>query len=600
MNTRADTYEYRNRFVFNQRGGTFMINNSTNRELVKISHHSGSNIAFTNFTTTELATTNKQTKVINDEFRTVGNHNNLSVGGDNVLRVAENNYEFIGYSAKASGLSEQRQIGVHYRWQEDYKTIAQWNGEFDTMRGGYSFPGGTNTPQAGTRASNPDQKFKAKALDNTTSQVTPVPIRDSKKNQVWSYTNVANRNQQEAKSISPTVEDIKQAFGRYGTYAPGIMKFGASKSSATEQGIWTPNTAKNEKIFNHLIYNLYKIDNPEKPDPGDYEGLPSGRLFPLEARMGRYGGDSYSTIRRNKIETVGMLTNSYPSIRIDEYGRSQPTEIGVSEQRVIKHHDYVPHVEDVANEENFPGGTYTLTVGNKYNVLVGSGGIQMSTTGCLLVASTALRAACTQIDLNASHGIILGSPSHIDIYSPKIHFRSRRQILADSSLGVTNNLTVGGGLFVEGEIFTNHITAPLEIQQTESTEAWGYLPWKRHCAWAYMDPGTVIGRAMITVYITFPDGSVVPYTYPVNVYGSGAYVKAYGSNQHDTVRLYPHEHHFHNLPLRLTESNKALRNYASREGINYSTYAVQARKMDHRRKTKWKDPGPPNDDKTPL
>jgi hypothetical protein len=600
MNTRADTYEYRNRFVFNQRGGTFMINNSTNRELVKISHHSGSNIAFTNFTTTELATTNKQTKVINDEFRTVGNHNNLSVGGDNVLRVGENNYEFIGYSAKATGLAEQRQIGVHYRWQSEFKTIAQWNGEFDVMRGGYSFPGGTNTPQTGSRAKNPDLKFKVKALDNTTSEVKPVPIRDSKKNQVWTYTNVANRNQREAVQISPTIDNIKQAFGRYGTYAPGIIKFGASKSSATEGGNWVVNSAKNEKIYNYLINTLYKIDDPEKPDPGDYGDLPAKRLFPLEARMGRYGGDSLTTIRRNKIETIGILINSYPSIRIDEYGRSQPTEIGVSEKRVIKHHDFVPHVEDVSSEENFPGGSYTLTVGNKYNVLVGSGGIQMSTTGGLLVASTTLRAACTQIDLNASHGIILGSPSHIDIYSPKIHFRSRRQILADSSLGVTNNLTVGGGLFVEGELFTNHITAPLEIQQTESTEAWGYLPWKRHCAWAYMDPRTTIGTVRITVYITYPDGRIVPFTYTAGVKGSGAYVKAFGSNQHDTVRLYPHEHHFHNLPLRLTESNKALRNYASREGINYSTYAVQARKMDHRRKTKWKDPGPREDDETPT
>jgi hypothetical protein len=584
MQTRAATYDYKNKFVLNQRGGTIVINNSTNREQVKISQHSGSNISISNFVNSELATNNKQTKVANDEFRTIGHSLNTSIGQERTVHVGENSYEFIGYNPDLTG----RQIGVHYRWREDYRQVASWNSEFDVFRGGYSKPNGITTPQVGSRATNPDLKFNAKALVNTTSKVTPTPLRKSNLDQVWRYTNVANRNQPSAQSVVPSVGDVSQAFGKFGTNAPGILQFGASVSSATEGGSWVLNKQKNVKIIAEVVNNLYL----PVEDPGDLVELPPKKLLPLEARMGK-NGDSILSVKRHKVECIGVMTNNYPSVRIDDYGRSQPTEVGVSGTRLIKHHDYVPHVEDISNDENFPCGNYTLTVGNKYNVMVGSGGIQVNTTGAMTLGCTSLRAACTRVDLNASHGIVLGSASHIDIYSPKIHLRSRRQVLVDTSLGVTNNATVGGGLYVEGELFTHHVTAPLEIQQTENTECWGYLPWdtKKICGWAQMKTTTVIGRVSITVYY-FNGLTNVPLTYTRNVYGSGAYVPVYGSNVHDTVRLYPHSHHFHNLPLRLTETNKALRNRAANEGINIASFANRALKMDHRRKTAWKDPGP--------
>lgn len=585
--SRSNTYTNRNRFILNQRGGTVLINNSSGRESVKVSHYSGSNIAITNFVTSELATANKQTYVIDDEFRSVGGHHCVSIGGDNNVRVGENQVNFIGFQPNKFGLNEQMTIGVHYRWRELYRPVSHMNSEWDLKRGGYSMPNGVPTPLAGDRAPNPDLKFNGRALDNRTTQLNGVPIRNSRVNEVWFYTRVPNREQQWAKSVSPNSQDIKQAFGRYGTYAPGIKKFGPDKSSATEGGTWVENLEDKNSRMEILLRRLYMCTN----DPGDAELDKSKCLFPLEARMG-YGGDLISTVKRNQVETIGVVTNNYPSIKIDEYGRSQPTEVGVSETRVIKHHDYVPLIEDSSNDENFPGGVYTLTVGNKYEAMVGSGGIQMFTSGSMMFSSMKMQAACTQIDFNASHGIILGSPSHIDIYSPKIHFRSRRQILADSSLGITHNAVIGGGAYIEGELYTHHITAPLEIQQTESTEAWGYLPWPRHCGWAYMDPGTVIGTFSTSIQTFDAEGEPTTVSVSGVVRGSGAYVKVFGSNQHDTVRLYPHEHHFHNLPLRLTESNKALRNYAQREGINTSTYSTTALRMDHRRKTPWRDPGP--------
>ena len=90
--------EYRNKSVNNQRGGSIEVNNTTDKEGVKISQYSGSNIKIENLVTSELAVNNKQTKVNNDSFETVLNNKTVYAGKDSVNRVVENTYEYKGFS----------------------------------------------------------------------------------------------------------------------------------------------------------------------------------------------------------------------------------------------------------------------------------------------------------------------------------------------------------------------------------------------------------------------------------------------------------------------------------------------------------------------
>ena len=49
----------------------------------------------------------------------------------------------------------------------------------------------------------------------------------------------------------------------------------------------------------------------------------------------------------------------------------------------------------------------------------------------------------------------------------RLRNKNQRQVLIDSGLGVNKNVIIGGGLHVEGELFVQHITAPVEFQITE-------------------------------------------------------------------------------------------------------------------------------------
>ena len=81
--------EYRNKSIINQRGASIDINNSTDREEIKISQYSGSNVTLNNLVNSELATNNKQVTTINDHFESTGKTKSTYTGKDQIERVVE-------------------------------------------------------------------------------------------------------------------------------------------------------------------------------------------------------------------------------------------------------------------------------------------------------------------------------------------------------------------------------------------------------------------------------------------------------------------------------------------------------------------------------
>ncbi|GAF72452.1 unnamed protein product, partial [marine sediment metagenome] len=154
--------EYRNKSVNNQRGASIEVNNTTDKEAIKISQYSGSNLKIENLVTSELAVNNKQTKVNNDSFETVLNNKCVWTGRDSVNRVVENTYEYKGFETPD-------EIQAARDWREKYRPIAEKNSEFEILRGGQSFPGNVITPgpgDHGERADNPTMNQERKVIDD--------------------------------------------------------------------------------------------------------------------------------------------------------------------------------------------------------------------------------------------------------------------------------------------------------------------------------------------------------------------------------------------------------------------------------------------------
>jgi len=528
-----EVYEYRNKSVINQRGGSIEINNSTNREEIKISQHSGSNISLNNATNSELATNNKQTIVLRDEFKTVKNNLNTYVGKDRNIRVEENNFEL-------KGISNQSQIDAYNQWKESYRDIANVNSQFKLLRGGASIPNTIITPITGTRGVNPVIGSSVQSVENTFNGYKGIPLVNSANNEVLNYNKVTDRGKTTtAQNKNVTLnDDIKPACGLTGSSAPGVVEFGGELSPATENGDWL--------INDNIITLPQKILNKQENE-----------LNTLEQQMGN-GGDDIEFVKRHKIEIIGATENDYPSLRVDPKGRSQPFEMVVGKTSVFKNHDYIPHVEEINNSNNFPCGDYSLSVGNKWNVLVGSGGIQIKTSGTIEIGTTMLKIGSHKTHLHSKYGTTIASDSHVEIASPKsIQLRCDRQVLVENSLGVKNNVIIGGGLFVEGEVYVNHITAPTEVQETENTLLYGKFN-------TTTNRSLLIGEALI----------------------GGTYYPVFAIKDNNLIQNYPHSHHFNNVPLRLLDSNKQVREIAQAENINKHNVINVSREQQHEHKGK--------------
>lgn len=530
---------YRNKTNINQRGGSLIIDNTTDQEKLKISHRSGSNINITNVVTSELATNNKQLNVINDLYTNVNKDSSTFVGGDRTERVCKNTYNLHGFSTS-------NEFDSMAEWKRRYNTyITLNNSQFKICRGGYSIPNGISTPLAGSRADNPVLKNKPLAVENSFSGYSGTPVRKKDSDDVVDFSRVPDRGNTTPASIrSITPPLIQRSAGSgFGSKAPGVLEFGASKSAATEEGGWQINYPPE---FNFLVKKLKDLQ----------ESADDGRLFTQVEQDIMDGGDTTNFIKRNKFEQVGSVFNDYPSIKIDEKGRSQPFEMLVSDVATYKNHDYVPHVEEIDNFSNYPCGNDDKLISNRWTVNVGSGGVYIKTTGATELGGASLKAGYKKININASHGIHIGSEAFVEIQSLKtITLRTNRQVFVDCALGIKNNVVMGGGLSVEGEVYLHHITAPLEVHQTEDT----------------------------TVFAKFATDT--PKSLQIGeTFVKGEWYPTYALPSDDLIVNYPHSHHHNGIPMRLTKSNKDLRKFAQLEQINNHETISQALPQKHERK----------------
>ena len=542
---KVNSEEYKNKFTFNQRGGTIDMVNSTGREQMNFSHYSGSNLKFNNTVTSELAANNKQIRVNNDSFETVKNNKAIFAGKDVVIRAGENVYNLKGFNSN-------EEIEAAKEWKKTYQPIAEKNSQFETLRGGTSYPGNISTPQDGIRAPNPTENQECYVTDSKypkiayglISSLIP-PQRRKILDEVALYTRVKPQVTSDCYKVkNPSQDDIdSSSLGGYGSNAPGAMQF-PGENASTERGMWAPNPS-------HLNLKQDIIDTQKN-------------LEPIEQKMGN-GGDEEEFVYRDKVEVIGATLNDYPSVRIDPKGRTVPAGMLVGKEVSFAGTDSVPHVEEVDNDSMFPVGNYDLTVGNRYNIKVGSGGVQIKTTGGVEIGGTTFKVAANKTNIQSAQGVNITSESIVEIQSKNnISLRSNRQIYIEPSLGVKNNTVIGGSQYTEGEIYANHITAPAEIQQTEEMQLYGQLK------------AGLIMRARLVGFAD-SDGDVIP--------GSAGQIiltmDSDLSGPPNGVQTYPHSHHFKNLPLRLTETNDDVKQIAQAEGININGYQGSSQCVEH-------------------
>ena len=552
-----NTETYRNKYVINQKGGTLEFINTDNREILKMTHYSGSFKEFTNYCNIELATANDQRLVLQDQFETIKGFKNEHVGRDNELMIKGDHYLKIGkldpelyqqwavtmadlndvkqlFETKRADMIEHEILKKTSNQQTKSGTAAPCpvcnTGEIDKRDKLYRAINAMNRFQNGTYSRTLDKEPVSVNGWNevTTSMSTHGAERSAivflkKRHNEWLARGDGEDDSFFADENYPTGPGLI-----FGKTCPVCQGTGLSPSSMG--GTWDVENLKETKsdgtgTFDKLLQTTAK------------------KLFEIEKKMG-VGGSSLTHIAKHKSETVGLHMNDFPSVRIDQVGKIARDKVVIHPGGTFNSQQASPLLEYV-HVDDMPGGNSTLNVCNKWNVQVGSGGVSIKSFGSVDVSGSITNIAGDQVNIGSENEVNIDAGRRLSVVADIISLRQRdrQQVLVDSNLGVSQNVVIGGGLHVEGELSLNHVTAPVEIQET--------------------DPMVVFGRLLKNLKFrcnisggTHVDAAVASDNHAS---WSGATVTLIADSNHDNVRMYPHSHHFRNLPLNLKEDNDAVR-----------------------------------------
>jgi hypothetical protein len=506
---------YRNKYVINQKGGSLEFVNSDLNEKMRLTHYSGSFKEMNNQSTVELSSKNKQNLVLNDSYDTVRGFKNEYTGKNLDEIVYRDKYKKVG-SLNAEYFDKWKDVVAGIQEFKQLFEIKRTNDNSVKNDDGITVLKRNSLLQErdGTFASYPvtDGSIKYSALANSTNPGPPyTAVSDSSEDgpQVWT------------EAAFPGPGNANPAAGSWPSqsgqpWGPG----GAGKSVSTQNGEWIPDENKDK------LKELIEASLPE--------------LTEIENELG-IGGSEIIQITKHKMETIGMLMNDFGSIRLDNIGKLVNNEVLVDSTSVYMNKVDSPLLEYV-HVQDLPGGNYTLNVCNRYNVMVGAGGLNLKSYGAVNLTGTITNIAGEQVNIASENEVNIDAGT-INISADILRLRNKRQrqILIENSLGVNKNVIVGGGLHVEGETYLQHVTAPIEYQKTEATIAYSKL--LTGLSFSASMAGGSVGSTSWTGTVTLD-----------------------GASNDDKVAGYAHSHVFPNLPLTLLGSNSDVRSAAS--GLN--------------------------------
>jgi hypothetical protein len=210
-----------------------------------------------------------------------------------------------------------------------------------------------------------------------------------------------------------------------------------------------PLREKQEEVYNDAVNKLTDIE--KKMSPGG---------APIQTYMG------------DLCITVGgahASAETAPAVSVVD-GWPVPSKISIQGDRTHIDQKSTPHVQSVA--QSIPWGALTIVASNKFNTVIGSGGISMHTDGCLDINSggRTMISSLHEINMTTSGGninIICGH--NINIKGDTVTIQTtdpNNQVVVNSNLGVARNVTVHGSTYVDGELYVQHITAPISTRLT--------------------------------------------------------------------------------------------------------------------------------------
>lgn len=472
------------------------------REILKMTHYSGSFKEFNNYSNIELATKHDQRMVLGNQFQTTWGNKSSFVGKNKEDIIRGDHYITIGSATPdkvKSVIDEIKNIHEFKRlfdvMRADWRLPPREVSNYQAMMGSgfidLEHPTGSwkVCPVCGGLPYIPDiESWVLKASYLCGGLLTPGNIAEMIK-EVLGTGILATTDTISQLNILATPETL----GIYPIDIPAMLALGFFDSLLALNGLLGIYLGSPCDVCNPLgditmgKDPITQLDIPLITEPGlspsTYDGnwmidfAKGTTLDPLivaaqakivELERGLEGGDKIEIITRNKFETIGLGINDLRSFKVDPRGKIRIDGVHVALEGTYDTFRPSPHVEYV-DVDDIPGGDYNLTVGNKYKLLVGARGINIKTFGPLDMYGTIMNINADQMNISSKNEITIDGGERLAMRGRKIALMpwEHNPVVIEGQMHVSRNAIIEGGMYVEGELGVQHITAPAERKITE-------------------------------------------------------------------------------------------------------------------------------------
>lgn len=271
-------------------------------------------------------------------------------------------------------------------------------------------------------------------------------------------------------------------------------------------------------------------------------------------------------------------------------GAPVPSKISIKNNRSHIEQKSTPHVQSVSH--SIPWGTFSVVACNKFNAVVGTGGILLQTVGNMDINSSGRTTVSSLYELNltSSKGNINVFCGHnITLRGDTVTIQTNNsddQVVVNSNLGIARNLTVHGSTYIDGDLFCHHITAPVVTRETSagagsfgslpSNEVMGYTDLKDYIDFVD-DFIKHVNRNLTILHADHLRGYAPYYLWPslkkmglqtfLNEPGPKIAVHALGAHNNDdsgkALHIHPHKHVYYTINSSLYTGNGLVRDQAA-------------------------------------
>jgi len=179
-------------------------------------------------------------------------------------------------------------------------------------------------------------------------------------------------------------------------------------------------------------------------------------LLELENQLAPACGNRFTVIQGNDLLEVGLGMNTSPSYRVDK-GASIRNKglIDPSKINTAKGGPQIPegascnHVQGL-NPMATPGGTYIIKCSNKFTVVAGAQGIDLTTGGPLTISSGITRITAPEITIGTASGRLTLEGEVVNINGKSVEIApSDGHLFVKGTVSTTGNIMVGGHMHAE-------------------------------------------------------------------------------------------------------------------------------------------------------